>query len=375
MTFKQSTFDNSPVLREFAKTAQAKGLIKEDPLKKLASKVVEKKIDLKPTANLTDNVLKLCAGLRSEGLDSYAAELETNLLSYKRAQTLYDAHNGETGDDLVDEAHPNGSHKMEGIDSDEAVFETIIDNQLKALKTIEKKPSGKLSSAQIIQGVKISLGQANEQELSLQVLEKVQLAEKIVNDIINKVESEITDIGYVEALKEGIAGFIRMKTWTIDHLKNFKSWISMMEWRVKPGVVFGITEDTWGAIKEEFPQAKGFIDEAIALRTSIVSMKANNAKSIVGDTKPAISADPVATKLFQAYQDLSGALATAKAKAQPLETIHPGLQQWFDARQKELSGLLEAYKNTPDTKTAQQGLDRIDAIKVLLENGKSKLGF
>lgn len=373
MTFKQSTFDNSPVMREFAKTAQAKGLIKEDPLKKLASKTVEKKIDLKPTSNLTDNVLKLCAGLRSEGMVSYATELETNLLSYKRAQTLYDAHNGETGDDLVDAAHPNGSHKMEGINSDEAVFETILDNQLKMLKTVEKKPSGKLSSAQIIRSVKVALGE-DEQELTSQVLEKVSQAIRVVDDILNKVESEISDFFYVEALHEGINGFKSLKTWTIDHLKNFKSWVSMMEWRVKPGVVLGITEDTWGEIKEEFPQAKSFIDDAIALRTSIVSMKLNDAKS-VGNTSKPVSADPIAEKFFTAYKDLSASLTTSKAKAQPLEMAHPGLQQWFDARQNELNALFGAFKTAPDQKTALQGLERIEAIKALLENGKSKLGF
>jgi hypothetical protein len=54
-------------------------------------------------------------------------------------------------------AHPKGSHTLEGVSGD-AVFETIIDQQLKDIKMVEKKPTGKLSNArEIISAVKICL--------------------------------------------------------------------------------------------------------------------------------------------------------------------------------------------------------------------------
>ena len=160
MTFKHMKFEDSPTMRALEKVAKEKGLVKPETLEKKAS--VTKKADYTPSSNLMENIFKLCAGLRTQGLAKEAAEIETNYLNYKQAQTLYET-SKETGEDLVDTAHPKGSHKLEGVDADEATFETIIDQHLKHLQMIEKKPTGKLSEAtskSILREVKRALGQA-----------------------------------------------------------------------------------------------------------------------------------------------------------------------------------------------------------------------
>jgi len=144
-------------MRALERVAKEKGLVKPESLQKKAS--VTKKADYTPSADFMENIFKLCAGLRAQGLDKAASELEVNYLNYKRAQTLYET-SKEKGEDLVQSAHPKGSHKLEGVEGEEATVEDILDQQLKMLKVIEKKPTGKLSSAaQVIRAVKRALGQ------------------------------------------------------------------------------------------------------------------------------------------------------------------------------------------------------------------------
>ena len=59
---------------------------------------------------------------------------------------MYETHK-ETGDDVIHSAHPKGSHKLEGVAGDEATFEDILDKHTKILNVVEKKPTGKLSTA------------------------------------------------------------------------------------------------------------------------------------------------------------------------------------------------------------------------------------
>jgi hypothetical protein len=162
MTFKHVKFEDSAVMRSLEKVASQKGLVKSDPLKKTASK----QTDLFPTTNLTENILKLCEGLRHQGFNKYADELEDKFVVYKQAAaaTLYET-SPEEGKDLVDAAHPKGSHHLEGLDSDEAVIETILDQHLKDTKVVEKKPTGKLSSSRdILRAVKFVLAQEVTEE-------------------------------------------------------------------------------------------------------------------------------------------------------------------------------------------------------------------
>ena len=101
MTYKHIDFGSSEVMRSLEKVAQQKGLIKNSPITKSASK----KTNLFPTTSLLDNVVKLCDGLRDSGFAKQAQELENNFLNYRRAQTLYET-SPEKGEDVIQFAHP-----------------------------------------------------------------------------------------------------------------------------------------------------------------------------------------------------------------------------------------------------------------------------
>ena len=152
MTLKHIKFEDSSTMRSLERVAREKGWVKDEPITKVASKV-----NLVATSNLTENILKLCAGLRQSGFENYASDIENKYVAFKQASTLYDTSN-ETGEDLVEFAHPKGSHKMEGLDN--AVFKTIVEKHLDMLNMVGKKPTGKLSNASdILNAVKVILAQ------------------------------------------------------------------------------------------------------------------------------------------------------------------------------------------------------------------------
>lgn len=157
MTFKHVKFEDSPVMRSLEKVAQQKGMIKADPIEKTAA-VKKTTTSLVPSTSLLDNVVRLCAGLRERGFQKQAADVEAHFAQYKQAQTLYETHK-EKGEDVIEFAHPEGSHKLENVDADEAVFEDILDQMSKTLEKVEKKPTGKLTESQkAIEAVKVILG-------------------------------------------------------------------------------------------------------------------------------------------------------------------------------------------------------------------------
>src|SRR5579885_172280 len=152
MTFKHTKFEDSATMRSLVKVAAEKGWIKPEKIEKTASVEEDRSI----TNNLTQNVFKLCAGLRQSGMHKAADELEAKFVVYRQANAMYGVHK-EEGEDLVDAAHPKGGHKMENIEGD-AFVETILDKHLKMLDVVNKKPTGKLASHKdILNAVKVVL--------------------------------------------------------------------------------------------------------------------------------------------------------------------------------------------------------------------------
>lgn len=148
MTYKKADFYSSPTMRQFSKIASDKGWLKsEKPIEKKASVASEPK-------GFVENAISLTAELRKQNnvvLNKLAEEIEYNLMQYKVA-SVYGVFN-ETGEDLVDQAHPDGSHKMEGMMGD-AVIETVVDQQKKIHEVVFKKPKGKLANRELIELVK-----------------------------------------------------------------------------------------------------------------------------------------------------------------------------------------------------------------------------
>ena len=141
-----------------------------------------KKIEAsKPNEHLTSNLLKLCNGLRAQGLTNYANILESKFMQYKTADAFYDV-SGETGEDVVNTAHPEGSHTMKGVEGD-ATIETILDRAKKMQEVIKKEPTGKLAARDALNVARILLAQTVPTQF-----------ETVLEDIRNDVAMSVNNI-------------------------------------------------------------------------------------------------------------------------------------------------------------------------------------
>jgi flagellin-specific chaperone FliS len=183
MSFKHGNFEDSAVLRSLERYAKENGMVRPEEFVKKA----EKKIDLKPSENLTDNLIKLCNGLRDQGLESFANDIENNFLNYKTAEAkLYAETDGEK---LVEQAHPKGSPKLDVLG--DGVVETILDQHLAMIKMVDKKPTGKLNgklknATEIINAVKIAL--ANSDANLLNAHSNIKKAKNIIKGATSTVQ-------------------------------------------------------------------------------------------------------------------------------------------------------------------------------------------
>lgn len=230
MTYKNTKFDESPVMRSLEKLAVKKGLVKPETISKTAAK----KSSLEPGENLEENILKLCSALRSSGHERHADEVENKFFNLKRAQASYSVHT-MTGEDEINTAHPEGSHQMKNVDGD-AMVETVIDIQKAIQNMIAKKPTGKqahrkladlikeagkLEKMDAVNAVKVLLAQSqnNESDAKAYFLNLVNHATGLVNSILQTEDlSDITFHDSMDGGQEATTG-LTLKT-TKGHLEN-----------------------------------------------------------------------------------------------------------------------------------------------------------
>lgn len=306
MTFKHTKFSESQVMKSFEKLAFEKGLVTAEPVVKVAS---QKKSSLAPTKDLMINILKLCSGLRANGFDKVANDLENNFLNYKRADNFYET-SKETGEDLVDEAHPDGSHKMEGMQGD-ATFETIVDQKEIIRKKIDKMPTGKLTTAgNIMNAVKNALGQTgaggapaegqDEQEkqqddnrkneegvIQKAAIAKLSLAVNYVNDAKKTFDIK-SDLSWINpnrtSFNSGIKSFNEIGENAISNnlikVSDFKYALDLIGYMKKSvsDPTFGISEPgVLNAIRKDLSRAEGAVN--LGLNILLGKNSTNNSKS------------------------------------------------------------------------------------------------
>lgn len=267
MTFKHIKFEDSVVMRSLEKLANEKGLVKKDTLAKQAAAAKPSK---PASDSLVEKVIFLCSQLRAAKFEKHAQELESKLMAYKKANTLYET-SSEKGEDLVQQAHPKGSHKLQGIDSSElAIIETIVDQQLKNIKMIDKKPTGKLANHEIIKAVKFALAESKD-EIWSQLMNRVSFVKSRVSQVY-----EALGVPY----HIGNAVLDKLNDPTVDNIKAAQKGFVMYYNRVKPGLVMGVSEDLWSQWEQPLSRAGYALTEALALREKYNSI---TSKELTGD--------------------------------------------------------------------------------------------
>lgn len=143
MTYKNIKFTDSEVMRSLEALAVKKGLVEPQKKQAAALKTASKKEAKSPSSSVDANIASLCEGLRSKGFDKYADEIESKFFVYKSAEAAYYNVTGETGEDMVNRFHPDGSVALKDVEGD-ATVETILDQRKLIEEILNKKPTGKL---------------------------------------------------------------------------------------------------------------------------------------------------------------------------------------------------------------------------------------
>lgn len=364
MTFKHVKFEDSPTMRALEKVAQEKGLVKPETLEKKAS--ASKQLDLAPSSDLMENILKLCSGLRSKGLTKEASEIETNYLNYKQAQTLYET-SKEKGEDLIDAAHPDGSHKLENVEGDEAVVETIVDQYLKSLEVVKKNPQGKLSEAKsIISAVKTIFAQDTRESLQQNIRQNMSLVNKNLARIDAKTKSELTvSVGYsyIPTVSELTADP------TIDNLEKLKETLEKLRTRLDPTSwvhyatfgASGLSKDTWAGVQSLLDSSDTAVTYAMASRKALKELENQTEVSPQQQTDSGVSSP---TQTLQEYNP-SGALTPLY---QRIGKVRQGLHtyslfgniannqqamKWINDTMAKLKGLTDRMGRANDSEEAE----------------------
>lgn len=350
MTFKHVKFEDSPTMRALEKVAKEKGLVKPETLQKQAS--VSKTADYTPSNDLLENILKLCSGLRAQGLKEVAAELETKFLNYKQAQTLYET-STEKGEDLINAAHPKGSHKLENVDGDEAVVENVLDIHDKLLEMVNKKPTGKLSNAkQIIKEVKRVLAQDASGLSEISSLANAAYAK--VYSIVTEANAELTFSATVFANDF----HAKISVPTVYNLDEAKTIIKHLYKRLNPSFVTGgslgaggVSAYTWERLQGRFNDAISLLDQAIEKRKAYDTSQLGESES-VGESSKTIQLKEV-TPEDSALGPLYRRIGLLKQKLQSYKLIgsisrNTSAVAWIDDEINGLNELINRMKQVPE---------------------------
>ncbi len=350
MSYKHTKHWDSEVSRSLEKLAIQKGMVKPEPLQKQAS--MDKKADITPTSDLMENIFKLCNGLRSEGFTKQAEEIETNFLNYKQAQTLYET-SKEEGEDLVHAAHPKGSHKLEDVDSDEAVVEDILDKQKKIKEVVEKKPTGKLSNAKsIINAVKLALADQQSDSKSYKLItNQVKIIANWIAQTCNP-ELSIPITNFTNNIVSSV------KKFTVYDLNFAKVQLDGLKERLQPNILSrtfnadsisptALNNYTWNRISPKIDDIESLINQAIEISKRFDERKMEaftKNQEIVEDVSPN-NTDTISKDIAIAIDNFTKAKSIVKTNDPKEADIVAKTQAWLDKRISLLNTLKQTVAN------------------------------
>lgn len=223
--------------------------------------------------SLTSTLLKLCNKLRAEGFNKYAESIENKFVNYKAASVhLYQAHK-ETGEDLVNQAHPEGDNKIVSDVSDNyGDVETIVSKHKKIVDVVNKQPTGKLAS--YINQCKIALGQTAQRKI-------VNLANAAKHNItqaigIAKGTGGISNtMWFIGPLNSSYVNFMKTMNTnpiSVSDINDAESELDIIENRLEPMLGKGV-ENLWEKVKQFIDAAK---NNLVSIKALVVETYSNN---------------------------------------------------------------------------------------------------
>ena len=315
---------------------------------------------IEKASGLTPKLLRLANSLRANGFEDYALNIEDKMMRIKRAQTIdiYKVHK-ETGEDLVNEAHPDGDHNVS--DGELGDVETIVSLHNKARKMVEKMPTGKLAA--VVEMCKVVLGQEKSVEqqslitqqkaTATQIISRLYGINKLVGKVYGDQASPIASRNYT-AFYSTIMEILGHQEITKDDVDDLKDYLYAMKELIRPGFSIsktffydrGIGKDAWKTIESQFIELDGLATKLDTERDQIlptygrtIGQNAQKAKAIV-------------EKLEEFQGKVNGSRLTQSSKDEYIQVITKEIQE-VNSTIDNLDALSILEKNI-DTYIAQE---------------------
>ncbi len=323
------------------------------------------------------NVIKLAEGLRNLGQHQYAAELEENLLNYKRA------FKEKAGEALIHEAHPKGSVQVG--EGPYGILEDIIDQHLKIVKIVEKTPTGKYASFKtILKDVKIALAEDKKTEADWlnKIRKNVADCKRRFEDVLSFIKDQTDWKWKLDNMLGMYSQDVFNEEATVENLNKMKNTIKRLYASLSPGILWdSVPEEVFGRVKPRFNEMFNLINEATDLRKKYdqsvrdhILEHYEKAPENANDAKPAAPAVPVPIANFN--REVAASLRTLdifEAKVQVPENSvedQKAALGWITKKRNEINSLKSNFDNRPQ----DIQLEIADRMLSSLNNIKNKQG-
>jgi hypothetical protein len=321
---------------------------------------------------VNESILKLCSSLRSSGLTARADSVENKFLSYLQAANthLYRVHD-EDGEDLVDQAHPEGDHHVE--DGDLGDVETIVSKHKKIVDVITKEPTGKL--ANYVLQCKIALGAS----FLAQAQDITNTYYDIANDALDKFHSAYDNVKigmgddagendqFFSALKDVLDKRNVHTMVDSDFAASLTNAMNDLKDAIEPSFlghpidsIFspGKQEEKQKAVQKYFPALKNYADRfAAAIR------KIEQAEGKVEEAKETQEAKYVDPEYKNSViQKLNGLITELTVYGQNQKvSSNPSSAKYVPVQITEIKGLIEQIQQGDMTKELSDHVSKVEA--------------
>lgn len=365
-----------------------------EPIDYRALVKIESDDEIKKEPSLQEDILVLCSRLRSNGFEKQAASLESKFGSYKIAAVNY---MNETGNDLMNYAHPEGDVETARASDHLAFVETNMSQKMKFLDVARRAPTGKTASSlqKYVDACKVVKAQAAPAAAAPPVPETKESLLKSIEADFNMArgawKEAYQQIEQKGGLVNGLMQFGRGGEWaamsnkinvtfdesrdianlTIDTLEGVKKAIANLYQFLKPGASWagglnpwgGLSKDLWNTLSGNFDLIDNRLDSCISKRSKYNKLFSKEVEerllkqdspsvALPSATTPATvptASENVAAKIKAAKQQLTGISllvdSDTSADAEDVKSI----RNWIISTQSRIENLEKAISSAnPD---------------------------
>lgn len=291
-----------------------------------------------------EKMLKLCDELRSQGFSKQADALESKFVNYKSAASSIYKTQKETGEDLLNSAHPGADPNV--ANGDLGDVENLVSKHKKIVDIVNKQPTGKY--AKYINQCKIALGEGVD-DLYLSTSDIFDQYVNLYNNIQTQLGESDGNLQFFNSVRDALNErklyeFPQLENALISSTENYKEESS-------PGFFSGPEFETkWtNEILPMFDMLKSlavkFSDNVKKIRAAEASHKK---EEVISKYSPGQkSKDKRSLDLINYFKHYTDTINSWKNKVntdpENSQEDKANANKWLDASSKELEDLFAAF--------------------------------